>query len=415
MRAHSRFAGWVDGRLRIIRMQSDVVPLASTAALVLLLLTAGAADASGLLQMAAGPGDMAINGSAVAEPLSPSGALFANPAGLAAFAETTLSGSVGVGLGHERITVNGDYDNMNDVTAMIPDAAISVAGANGWRYAMGVYGSVGISYDFPGDPEAGLASDYLSESSIAAIPFAVAKRVNEKLWLGAELSPMIGYLRNRYRASDIPFSYKLIGPGIQGMVGATWKPDNRWSFGLGIRTPGRVWMDGSDEDPSGGRQDVDLEVKLPTQVLGGIERQATENLRLLLSLRWTDSSTFGESRTDFSAMPQARPAFVPDAKDEWRGALGLRYQWTQSVELRSGLAYSTRIVGTSGVSPLLFDNNHVAISIGTAYTRSLWTFEFMAGFIPFEERKVHEDEALIVPGEYQSGGGMFMFGVQRRL
>ena len=414
MGAQPRLVGWIDSRPPSERLPSALVISALVAALLLLLLTARAAGASGLLQMASGAGDMAVSGAAIAETLSPSGALFANPAALAGFPRTTASGSLGVGFGHERITTDTGYDKMNDVTAMMPDWAISVARANGWYYAAGMYGSVGIGYDFPADPDAGITSRYYSECSIAAMPFAVAKRVNDRLWLGAEISPMLGYMRNIYRVGDIPFHYKLIGPGVQGMVGATWKPDERWALGLGLRTPGKVWMDGSDEVPTGGRQDVDMEVKLPTQIMGGIDHRFTERLRVMTSLRWTDSSTFGSSRANFHAMPSARPAFVPDAEDEWRAAIGVRYAWASWVELRAGFAYSTRIVGTDGASALLFDNNHVALSVGGAYTHDDWTFEFTAGVIPYADRDVNANEALVFPGNYESGGGMLMFGVQRR-
>ena len=173
-------------------------------------------------------------------------------------------------------------------------------------------------------------------------------------------------------------------------------------------------MDGSDEVPSGGRQDVDMEVKLPTQIVGGLEHRFTERLHVMASLRWTDSSTFGSSRANFGAMPTVRPAFVPAAKDEWRAAIGTRYAWTPRVELRAGFAYSTRIVGTDGASALLFDNNHVAMAVGGAYARGDWTFEFTAGLIPFADRDVNANEAIVFPGNYQSGGGMLMLGMQRR-
>jgi long-subunit fatty acid transport protein len=392
-----------------------MVVAALAGALLLLLLTARATGASGLLQMSSGPADMAVNGAAIAKPLSPSGALFANPAGLAGFSETTVSSSIGIGFGHERIHNSAGYDEDNDVVAMIPDAAVSFAGNDGWHYGVGLFGSVGLSYDFPADPAAGVDSRFYSECSIGGLPIAVAKRVNDRLWLGAELTPMLGYMRNIYHGADgQPFHYKLIGPGIQGMVGATWRPHERWSLGLGVRTPGRVWMDGSDENPSGGRQNVDLEVKLPTEIGGGVEVQATPTIRVLTSLRWTDSSTFGDSRIDFGAQPSVRPAFVPDASDEWRIAAGLRYAWAEAIELRAGIGYSNRIVGTSGVNPLVFDNNHVSFSVGAGYTRGVWTLDFMVGVVPLEHRHVGDSEALALPGEYESGGAGVLVGLQRR-
>jgi hypothetical protein len=77
---YAHTAGKTTGVRRKARLRCAA--LAGVAAAVLL---ARGAGASGLLQGAVGPGDMATGGATVAEPLSPSGALFANPAGSRAF------------------------------------------------------------------------------------------------------------------------------------------------------------------------------------------------------------------------------------------------------------------------------------------------------------------------------------------
>jgi long-subunit fatty acid transport protein len=376
---------------------------------------ARAANASGLLQTAVGAADMAMGGATIAEPLSPSGALFANPAGLAGFPETTLSNSIGIGVGKEEVTSASGYDESNEIVAMIPDFALSIARPNGWHFGVGLSGSVGMNYDFPADPASGLAYLAFAECSIADIPLAAAKRVNDSVWLGAALVPMVGYQRDRYHAGDAPFSYKLIGPGIQGMLGATWKPDAHWSLGVGLRTPGRVWIDGSDSAAGGGRQDVDLEIEMPTQLAVGVERRLGRALRIAVSGRWIDSSTFGRSTAGFSETPGFTPAFIAHAKDEWRGVLGARYAWSERLELRGAVGYATRIVGTEGVSPMVFDNDHVTLSGGAGWRLSdRWTLDFMGGLIPNAHRSVSEDDAMLLAGRYETSGFAVMLGVQRR-
>jgi hypothetical protein len=63
---------------------------------------------------------------------------------------------------------------------MIPDLALSFARANGWHFAVGLSGSVGINYDFPADPAAGVDHLFFAECSIAGLPLAVAKQVNDR-------------------------------------------------------------------------------------------------------------------------------------------------------------------------------------------------------------------------------------------
>jgi long-chain fatty acid transport protein len=358
---------------------------------------------------------MATGGATIAEPLSPSGALFANPAGLAAFPRTTVSNSIGVGFGREHIKNDDGYNHGNNIVALIPDLAISFARANGWHYGVGLYGSVGMNYDFPADPDAGVDHLLFAECSIAGLPLAVAKRVDDRLWLGAELIPMLGYMRDRFHVGDAPFSYKLIGPGIQAMVGATWKPDDVWSIGLSYRTPGRVWMEGSDADPGGGRQDVDLEIQMPMSLQLGLERRLGKRLRIVSSVRWTDTSVFEHSNVDFEGIPAFKPSFVPKAKDEWRETLGARYAATERLELRAAVAYSNRIVGTTAVSPMVFDNDHYQLSAGAGYRiNDTWTADFMAGVVPGADRDVKEAPGVAIAGRYETSGFVFILGLQRR-
>jgi long-subunit fatty acid transport protein len=138
-------------------------------------------------------------------------------------------------------------------------------------------------------------------------------------------------------------------------------------------------------------------------------------VRVATSLRWTDSSTFGKSTFGFEAQPDVRPAFVPEANDEWRGALAVRFAMTERLEGRMGVAYSNRIVGTAGVSPMVFDNDHVWLSGGAGYELGSWTIDFMAGFVPDEAREVSATSGSMFPGKYETSGFAFMLGVQRRL
>jgi len=102
--------------------------------------------------------------------------------------------------------------------------------------------------------------------AVQEMPFAVAYRLNDTLYVGGEVIALFGHMRNRYTLGGSLFKYTLRGPGVQGMFGLTWKPYERWSLGLGVRTPGRIWMDGSTAVPAMVRRDVDLALEMPTQV-----------------------------------------------------------------------------------------------------------------------------------------------------
>ena len=374
------------------------------------------ARASMLLANAVGTADQATNGSFIADPCSPDGALFENPAGLMRFERTTLAFSAGMATADTEVkSRDAAYNRSNEFYAVLPSAAISTPLAPGWRAGVGLYGTVGTKFDFEAQaPNVG--ADFLTELSIASMPFALAREVTPNLWVGAELIGIFGYLRNRYTLVDplgapLPIEYTLRGPGIQAMLGATWKPDDAWSLGMGLTTPGMVWMEGSTPI-AGNRRDVDAELKMPFVLRLGVTRHLGERADVALSFRWTDSSVFESSKIKYAGI---EVPFVPDAHDEWRIALGTDYHVTEKLTLQGGSSYASRIVGNNGISPLMYDGEDVKISLGAAYAFGALELHAMAGYAFVFSRDVSPDEALVLPGRYTAGGPGVIFGVTYEL
>jgi long-chain fatty acid transport protein len=382
------------------------------AGIVATLVLARASAASMLLAPAVGAADNATNGAVVAIPTTPDSALFTNPAGLIAFDTATHSASFGVVFPSTEIDSDAaDYNRSDDRAALVPSAGSSIPLRPHWRFGIGIHGSTGTTFDFEAEPP-GVPTDFLSDVAIGGAPLALAYELTPRLWLGAELVPLFGYLRNRYTLVDpgsggaIPVKYTLRGPGIQGMLGATWRPADDWSLGLSVRTPGMIWLDGSTPI-AGERRDVDLELKMPSVVWAGVTRRFGDDLDLSASIRWTDASVFGESKIEYASF--AIP-FVADAQDEWRFALGATYAITERILLRAGAAYASRIVGNKGVSPLLFDTEDIKLSGGLGYQIGRWTIDFTAGYELAGKRHVPADDALILPGTYEASGPIVMLG-----
>ncbi len=365
-----------------------------------------------------GAGDTATNGTDIAEPVGPSGALFSNPAGLAVFDRTTAAGSFGVGFGQEQIRALGNpaYRPKRRILTTIPDAAVAVPADERLTLGAGVSGSVGTMFNFNPDPGAGVTADFFSEVTIVNLPLAASYRIGPRLWVGAELTPLFGYFRAHYPTPVVPVRFTLRGPGIQSMVGLTWRPAPDWSLGLGLRSPGMVWMRGSMPAPGAKRQDVRLDLEVPAQISLGVTKRFGRRLSVSVAGRWTDSSSLGRSDVEFEATPAIDTPFVPDALDEWRAAVGCRYRWSEALELRAGYAHATRIVGNRGISPLLFDAQDDRLGGGLAWTRGSWTVEAMVGYWFLRSRQVGPQEALILPGRYRfGGGGIVMLGLVHRI
>ena len=96
-------------------------------------------------------------------------------------------------------------------------------------------------------------------------------------------------------------------------------------------------------------------------------------------------------------------------------AIGVEIEPAPAWRIRLGANRSNAIVGTKGISPLVFDNDDVRLSGGLSYRTGAWDFDTMFGYAFHEGRDVGEDKALVIPGHYDSGGGIFMLGFTRRL
>jgi long-subunit fatty acid transport protein len=367
-------------------------------------------SASLLVAPGTGAADLATNSVFVAEPSTPDSAMFMNPAGLVGFERKTLTFSAGTIRADMQVDSDDvGYDKSDTRWALNPSGGFSFPLGPGWRAGFGAYGSIGTTFDFEPEPPA-VNTDFVSEVAIGSAPFALAYEATPKLWVGAELIGLVGYLRNRFTLLDptgapLPIKYTLRGPGIQSMLGLTWKPTDTYSVGTSVLTPGMVWMDGSTVI-GGERRDVDLQLEMPTAIWLGITRHF-ERGDAALSFRWTDTSVFGSSDIEFAGI--ALP-FVPDAHDEFRIALGGTFHVNERLLLRGGTSYSSRIVGNKGISPLLFDGEDVKLSAGAGYRLGTVTIDGMAGYAFEFSRHVPAPDALILPGAYKGAGLILMLG-----
>ena len=226
----------------------------------------------------------------------------------------------------------------------------------------------------------------------------------------------IGYLRNRVPLPE-PLSgalaqvkYTLHGAGVQGMLGVTWVATEFLALGLGVRTPGAVWLDGST-DYAGEHLDVDLMIQMPTQVFFGITTHPTSQLESPPPCAGPIPADSERSRIEFD---DVKLPFVPDAQDEWRAGLGASFRRNRRSHPSGGVSYGTAIVGSEGVSPLLFDSQDVKITAGASYGLGAWTLHLTGGYQFEEERTIAPDEALMLPGRYSNSGGIVLLGVVYR-
>ncbi len=84
---------------------------------------------------------------------------------------------------------------------------------------------------------------------------------------------------------------------------------------------------------------------------------------------------------------------------------------TRAIVLRGGVSYASHIVGTDGMSPLVFDTDDVKIAAGIEWRLGLWRLHAMGGYQFAAERTVSAAEALILPGQYSMEGAIVLLGL----
>lgn len=374
------------------------------------------ASASYLLVPNVGAPETAMAGANVARPLSPEFAADANPAGFSALGDKAFSLSLGFALGDTEFSadVPEGYTEDNAFVATVPGFGAVLARREKWTLGIALNGSVGSSFNFDPDPEVGVNDGFYSELSVITLAPTLAYKANEQWSFGFSLTPLFGYARANYNLA-FPTKYTMRGPGIQAVFGAKYDPSPRLSFGLGVKTPGIVFMEGSAPTP-GGRSDTKVDLEMPLQVNLGGSFDLTETLEVAIATRFTNSSSFGRSDVAFEDLPAANVPLFPAANDELRFALGLAWTASERLILRGGLGYADGIIGDKGANPLIFDvGDDLKVSGGFSWDFGDWIFDTSAGYNFSSERRIEPEDALIFPGRYKSFGGILQFGLRRDL
>jgi len=399
------------------RQQGLLLPLATAYLLPGLLLCLASLElflsspsaASGLLAPAAGSADAATAGSTIAEPLSPLGAQFGNPAGLAGFGQSQLGTSLGLAYGRGVVTadVPAGYHAENEVLVPFLESFLTIPWGR-WTFSIATMGTSGARFDYGARPSLGVDDGFFSESSVLAVPIAAAYRVSDQWWLGAQITPLYGSTHLRYSrpvaelaGATVPFRFTVEGFGVQGMIGVTWKPDDAWAVGLSYKPPGRIWADG-DTRLGSGKQDVDLELEAPQEVALGVTRAFLTDWKASYGVRFIDTSVLSSSTIRFSDTPSANTPYLTDARDEWRHALGLEYSWSERLTLLGGFSKANGIVGSKGTNPSSYDSRDLRLSTGVRWDGETWNIDGAFGYIFAGSRHVSADDAMVFPGKYDS-------------
>jgi long-chain fatty acid transport protein len=131
--------------------------------------------------------------------------------------------------------------------------------------------------------------------------------------------------------------------GVGFTAGVLWQPSKSTSIGLGFRSSVEHKMDGTLSVPlTAGTAAVNATLETPEIVTLSLRQAIAPNTRFLGTIEWTNWSRFGVIPIVNSGPVTGGVAdrFLPgNWHDSWLYAIGLEYDYSQTLTLRSGVAF----------------------------------------------------------------------------
>lgn len=208
----------------------------------------------------------------------------------------------------------------------------------------------------------------------------VGFKVNE--WLSIGGGPMVEYFDVHLKRAVPPnrnprFAPLATLPGAPGLTlegddvgvgfsaGVTVTPFNGTQIGVGFRSSIHHELEGSLRAPFLVTP-VTAKVNTPEQLTVGLTQQLTPDLKLDLGFEWMNWSRLGSPAVVLPTAGVTGPITL-NYRDGYHYSVGLEYQATRELTLRTGLAYEESPIGIDNRSTRIPDNDRIWASIGAGY------------------------------------------------
>lgn len=376
---------------------------------LVLSLIASTASASFLQLMHTGGCDGAMAGNVIAAPCDGASTLLWNAAGVVGRPEETE-------VALEMINVTGRYSNpetgfdqKTSETPFMPAVWVATNRAAPWYFGMGLYGSVGSSFNFNGDSSARVPNRVLGEIGIMQVGIVGGREITPGWRVGLQVAPTMGTIKARYPTPLGPVRADLMGFGVSGTLGTLYDLDALTTVGIEYRAPGIIFMDDMHALVGGQHDEANVDFQTPQSVGLGIARMLTKKLKLTAQTNWTHYPDFEHGIVEFDRNPALNQRVISDARSTFRYGAALEYAIADVTRLRIGMTREEWMMEPSALSPLLYDTTDVMLMLGIQTEAGPWVFALNIGGDRMEDRRVTAQENPRFPGKYQFkadiGGG----------
>lgn len=210
-------------------------------------------------------------------------------------------------------------------------------------------------------------------------------------------------------------------------VGAIWRPNDTWSFGVNYRADMEIDFGGEANFTQVSTGNPQFDALVATQIPPDQEISTTIPFPSFLHLGvaymgipdWTiefdvvqmDWSVFDELTVDFS-VPGTPDLEVGQSWNDARSyRLGANHPVTEFWDVRLGAVYDENPQPVESVGPLLPDSDRYGVSFGIGFNNGRWSFDLSEFFLVFDERDTMGRNSDGFNGTYNTFANLLSFNV----
>ena len=302
---------------------------------------------------------------------------------------------------------------------------------------IGVYTPSGLGANWEGSDFAVLTGnksyDWTSKVGMVSISPLVAYKINDMISVGATLNVNYGMFvhqdaRRRSRAHGPAhaldfgqYEESMNGWGLGATFGILVKPSRAVSFGLTVRTPSAVALQGDAQISIlpllgySGTSSLKRDLTFPLWIAGGVAFCPMDKLLLTADLQWTKWSTIKNLNTNFSDpvwKALMRQSGQDARKMDWSNKAQLRFGaeflLSGTLALRGGTYFDPTPSSDTTINVLLPSYTFYAVTLGVGYKVVGLQLDFGIEYLMGKERivdymKTVTDPAFksAMPGTYK--------------
>ncbi|ROV58823.1 aromatic hydrocarbon degradation protein [Vibrio ponticus] len=208
-------------------------------------------------------------------------------------------------------------------------------------------------------------------------------------------------------------------------VGTVWQVNDANRIGFTYKSEVALTLEGFAKGRGFNRADPHahkngaMNLDLPATAELATYHQLTDKVAIHTSINWTDWSSFKELVADF---PNEESVLIKEEnwEDNYRFAVGSTYQYSNKLQLRTGVAYDTSAVSNEHRTATIPETDRLWLSIGAGYQ---WSEQLSldAGFtyIMAKDATMHESDSKPLGADTFGGsfegevtGSIWLVGVQ---